>query len=223
VKVLLVEDNKQTAATIREVMKDHYAVDVAYTGEDGEYQAQVNDYDLIILDLMLPDIDGVTVCKKIRESGIKTPVLILTGKSQVQDKVEALDSGADDYLVKPFSFLELLARVRALLRRDPNSLVSNKLSVGDLTLDVTANTVEYKGEKVYLRRKCFKLLEYLMRNKGRVVTRSMILDHVWESSIDPVTNTVDVHIKSLRDKIGKYCQDSFIKTVHGLGYKMEAG
>jgi len=220
-KILLIEDNKRMAATVKEVLKDYYAVDIAYTGGDGEYQAQINDYDLIILDLVLPDIDGVAVCKKIRESEIKTPVLILTGKPQIEDKVRALDSGADDYLVKPFNLGELLARVRALLRRSPDALVSNELSVGGLTLDVAANTVRYKGKKISLRRKCFQLLEYLMRNQGMVVTRSMILDHVWESSIDPVTNTVDVHVKSLRDKISKYYKRPLIKTVHGLGYKIE--
>jgi len=220
-KILLIEDDKQTAATIQEALKDYYAVDVAYTGEDGEYQAEVNDYDLIILDLILPDMDGVTVCKNIRESEIKAPILILTGKSEIKDKVKALDSGADDYLIKPFSFNELLARVRALLRRGPDALATNKLSIGGLTLDVVANTVKRKGRKIPLRRKCFRLLEYLMRNKGRVVTRSMILEHVWESSIDPMTNTIDVHIKSLRDKIDKQFGTSLIKTVHGLGYKIE--
>jgi len=220
-KILLIEDDKQMAATIKGAMKKHYAVDIAYTGEDGEYQAQVNDYDLIILDLILPDINGITVCKRIRENGIKTPVLILTGKSEIKDKVKALNSGADDYLIKPFSFGELLARTRALLRRSPDTLVPNKLSVGNLTLDVVANRVKCKGKEIPLRRKCFKLLEYLMRNKGMVVSRSMILEHVWESSVDPITNTVDVHIKSLRDKIDKPFGTDLIKTVHGLGYKME--
>jgi len=220
-KILLIEDDKQMAATIKEELKKHYAVDIAYTGEDGEYQAQVNDYDLIILDLILPDINGVTVCKKIRKSEIKTPVLILTGKTEIKDKVRALNSGADDYLIKPFSFSELLARARALLRRNPDTLVPDRLSAGNLTLDVVANTVKCKGKEISLRRKCFKLLEYLMRNKNRVVTRSMILEHVWESSIDPITNTVDVHIKSLRNKIDKPFGTDLIKTVHGLGYKIE--
>ncbi len=221
-KILLIEDDKQMAATIKKVVKKYYAVDIAYTGESGEYQAQVNDYDLIILDLILPDMNGVTVCKKIRENEIKTPILILTGKSEIKNKVRALDSGADDYLIKPFSLDELLARTRALLRRSPDTLLSNELAVGDLILDIAANTVECKGKKISLRRKCFKLLEFLMRNKNRVMTRSMILEHVWESSIDPITNTIDVHIKSLRDKIDKPFRTSLIKTVHGLGYKIEA-
>lgn len=220
-KILLIEDDKQTAATIRETMKDYYAVDVVYTGEDGDFQAQVNGYDTIIIDLVLPDIDGVTVCKRIRKAGIKTPILVLTGKAQVRDKVTALDAGADDYLTKPFSFAELLARVRALIRRNPDTLSSNKLFVGDLNLDASSNTARRRGRKISLRRKEFSLLEFLMRNSGRVVTRSMILEHVWETETDPVTNTIDVHIKSLRDKVDRPFKKSLIKTVHGLGYKLE--
>lgn len=220
-KVLLIEDDKQTAKTIKEGLKDYYAVDVVYTGEDGDFQAQVNDYDTIIIDLVLPDIDGVTVCKRIREAGIKTPILVLTGKAQVRDKVTALDAGADDYLTKPFSFAELLARVRALIRRNPDTLSLNKLFVGDLNLDVSSNTARRRGRKISLRRKEFSLLEFLMRNSGRVVTRSMILEHVWETETDPVTNTIDVHIKSLRDKVDRPFKKSLIKTVHGLGYKLE--
>lgn len=220
-KLLLIEDDKQTAKTIKEAMKDYYAVDVVYTGEDGDFRAQVNDYDTIIIDIVLPDIDGITVCKRIREAGIKTPILVLTGKVQVRDKVTALDAGADDYLTKPFSFAELLARVRALMRRNPDTLSSNKLFVGDLNLDVSSNTARRRGRKISLRRKEFSLLEFLMRNSGRVVTRSMILEHVWESETDPVTNTIDVHIKSLRDKVDRPFEKSLIKTVHGLGYKLE--
>jgi len=221
-KILLIEDDKQMAKTIKEGLKDYYVVDVAYTGENGDFQAQVNDYDTIIIDIVLPDIDGITVCKKIREAEIKAPILMLTGKTQVRDKVTALDAGADDYLTKPFSFAELLARVRALIRRNPDTLVSNKLSVGNLTLDVASKTVKRKGTKIPLRRKKFNLLEYLMRNQGIVVTRSMILEHVWDSETNPMTNTVDVHIKSLRDKVDRPFQKSLIKTVHGLGYKIEA-
>lgn len=220
-KVLLIEDDKQVAKTIKEGMKDYYAVDVAYTGEDGDFKAQVNDYDTIIIDLVLPDIDGITVCKKVREAGIKTPILMLTGKAEVRSKVAALDAGADDYLTKPFSFAELLARVRALIRRNPDTLSSDILSIGNLTLDVASNTVKRSGKRISLRRKEFSLLEYLMRNQGIVVTRSMILEHVWNSETNPMTNTVDVHIKSLRDKVDRPFQESLIKTVHGLGYKIE--
>ncbi len=221
-KILIIEDDRQTAETIRDVMKDYYAVDVAYTGEDGEYQASVNEYDVIVLDVVLPDIDGVEVCKRIRENEIKTPILMLTGKTETKDKVTALDSGADDYLTKPFKFAELLARIRALMRRAPSTLDSNTLSVGNLSLDIGTNMVKRNDKTIPLRRKEFGLLEYLMRNRGRVLTRSMILEHVWDSDTDPITNTVDVHINYLRDKIDKPFTDQLIKTVHGLGYKIEA-
>lgn len=221
-KVLLIEDDKQTAETIRDELKDYYAVDVVFTGEDGEYQASVNEYDVIVLDIVLPDMNGVEVCKKIRESGIKTPVLMLTGKVDTKDKVEALDSGADDYLTKPFKFAELLARIRALMRRIPSTIDATQLCVGKLSLDLPANKVKHKGEVVPLRRKEFGLLEYLMRNVGHTLTRSMILEHVWDSGTDPITNTVDVHINYLRDKVDKPFGTKLIKTVHGLGYKIEA-
>ncbi len=221
-KLLIIEDDKQTAATIKDEMKDYYAVDVVHTGEDGEYQAEVNDYDVIIIDIRLPDKDGISVCKEIRKAGIKTPILMLTGSLETKNKVSALDSGADDYLTKPFKFAELLARIRALMRRNPNTLDSNVLSLGDLTLDITANRVQRKKKTIPLRRKEFSLLEYLMRNPERVITRTMILEHVWDSSVDPITNTVDVHINYLRDKIDRPFGTKLIKTVHGLGYKIEA-
>ena len=220
-KVLVIEDDKQTAETIRDGMKDYYAVDVALTGEDGEYQASVNDYDAIVLDIVLPGMNGVEVCKKIRENGIKTPILMLTGKVDTKDKVTALDSGADDYLTKPFKFAELLARIRALMRRIPSTLDSTSLSVGDLSLDVSTNKVMYKDKAIPLRRKEFGLLEYLMRNAGQTLTRGMILEHVWDSSTDPITNTVDVHINYLRDKVDRPFGTKLIKTAHGLGYKIE--
>ncbi len=221
-KILIVEDDRQTAEAIRDVMKDYYAVDVSHSGEDGEYLASVNDYDAIILDVVLPDMDGVDVCKNIRENEVKSPILMLTGKSEIKDKVTALDSGADDYLTKPFKFAELLARIRALMRRAPSTLDSNVLTVGNLSLDIGTNRVSRNDKTIPLRRKEFGLLEYLMRNRGIVLTRSMILEHVWESDTDPITNTVDVHINYLRDKIDKPFPTQLIKTVHGLGYKIEA-
>jgi len=220
-KVLIIEDDKQTAETIRDELKNYYTVDVAYTGEDGEYQASINDYDVILVDLILPDIDGMTVCKKIRQANIKTPILMLTGQTETKDKVTALDAGADDYLTKPFSFAELLARMRALMRRNPDTIPSNLLTTGNLTLDVSSNIAKHKQTAISLRRKEFCLLEYLMRNQGRVLTRSMILEHVWDSSANPITNTVDVHINSLREKVDKPFGTLLIKTVHGLGYKIE--
>lgn len=221
-KILIIEDDKQTAQMIKNEMKGNYAVDLAYTGESGEYLSETNDYDTIVIDLRLPDIDGITVCKRIREAGIKTPILILTGSIEVKNKIAALDSGADDYLTKPFSFAELMARIRALMRRSPQTLNSNVLSLDGLTLDVSKNRVERNGKEVHLRRKEFSLLEYLMRNPGLVLTRNMILGHVWEEDIDQLTNTIDVHIKFLRDKIDIPFGTSLIKTVYGLGYKLEA-
>lgn len=219
-KILIIEDDKQTAETIRDEIKDYYAVDVAYTGADGGYQASINDYDLILLDLILPDIGGIKICKKVRQAGIKTPILILTGQTEIKDKVSALDAGADDYLTKPFNFTELLARIRALMRRNPDTIPSNLLTIGDLNLDTAKNIVKHKQEIIFLRRKEFGLLEYLMRNQGQVLTRSMILEHVWESDTNPITNSVDVHINSLRKKIDKPFGTSLIKTVHCLGYKI---
>lgn len=220
-RVLLVEDEKETAHTIRDGLKDSYMVDLAFTGEDGEYQTQINEYDAIILDWVLPDISGLAVCKEIREDGIKTPILMLTGKGAVKNKVEALDAGADDYLTKPFSFEELLARLRALLRRDSETVSSNILTAANLTLDISKRKVERGRREISLRRKEFDLLEYLLRNRGRVLTRSMILEHVWGAYTDPLTNTVDVHIKYLRDHIDRSFAKNLIKTVHGLGYKIE--
>jgi len=154
-KILVVEDDKQTAEAIREIMKDYYAVDLAGNGEDGEYKASVNDYDAIVLDIVLPDLNGIEVCKKIRENGIKTPILMLTGKLETKDKVTALDVGADDYLTKPFKFAELLARLRALMRRSPYTLASDVLKVGDLMLDTARRKVKRSGNEIKLRRKEF--------------------------------------------------------------------
>jgi two-component system OmpR family response regulator len=171
---------------------------------------------------MLPDFDGIQICREIRQAKVKTPILMLTGKSSVTAKVEALDVGADDYLTKPFNLKELSARIRALTRRNVNSLPTNTISVGDLTLDTTSKIVKYKDKKITLRRKEFRLLEFLMRNQGKVVTREMILEHVWDSNTDTITNTIDVHIKYLRDDVDKPFGTNMIKTIHGLGYKFEA-
>ena len=221
-RVLLIEDDQQLVSAVRKQFKKQYALDVTITGEEGEYNALVNEYDLIIIDLGLPDRDGVELCQTIRAADIHTPILILTAAVEVTDKVAALDAGADDYMTKPFTYEELFARIRALMRRNPETLPSNKLTVGELVLDVGAGTVHHKGDPITLRRKEFGLLEYLMRNVGRVLTRGMILDHVWEGGVDPLTNTVDVHIKLLRDKIDRAHGTAMIKTVHGLGYKIEA-
>ncbi len=221
-RLLLIEDDRETANTIKEQLEDNYTVELAFSGEDGEYQAEINEYDLIILDLGLPDMNGLEVCQKIRENKIQTPILILTGEDGTDKKVSLLDCGADDYLTKPFAIDELKARVRMLLRRSPKLSSSNILSIGDLTIDLNKMSVT-RGERIItLRRKEFYLLEYLARNVGRVITREMILDHIWESSAEPITNVIDVHIKYLRDQVDRPFDKKLIKTVHGMGYKIEA-
>jgi DNA-binding response OmpR family regulator len=219
-KILLVEDDKQTARTIKEVLKPYYSVDIAYNGQDGENLAFDNEYDVIMLDIALPDISGLKVCQEIRNNEIKTPIIMVTGKSDIKDKISAFNYGADDYLVKPFNFEELHARLQALIRRAPNTFCKDKIVINGLTLDIASNNVDYNGQKINLRLKEFRLLEYLMRNAGKVLTRNMILEHVWESNTDQFTNTIDVHINYLRNKIDRPFGIHMIKSVHSLGYKI---
>lgn len=221
-KILLIEDDKYLAKAIKEKLSKYYVVEMVHTGKEGEDYIRMNGFDLVVLDLALPDMTGVDVCKHIRKSKINIPILMLTGSFEVSQKVLALDSGADDYLTKPFSFDELLARVRALLRRKDKPLEAEVLSVGDLTLLVAEGVVERQGNQIKLRRKQLRLLEYLMRNVGRVVTREMIMNNVWGHDNESMNNIVDVHIKYLRDLIDKPFEKKLIKTLHGLGYKLEA-
>ncbi len=221
-RILLVEDNQEIAQTMKEELRRTYAIDVSLTGQNGCYMATTSTYDLIILDLILPDMNGVEICKTIRNEGIKTPILILTGKDEIELKVRALDCGADDYLTKPFSFKELTARIRALLRRSSEKLKDNKLLLDGLEINIAERTVIREGHVIDLRRKEFDLLEYMMRNNGRVLTRSMILEHVWDNNVDFFTNAIDVHVKYLRDRIDKPFKKKLIKTIHGLGYKIQA-
>ena len=210
------------AATLKEELEKDYLVEVSFSGEDGEYQAEVNACDLIILDLGLPDKNGLEVCRNIRIRRIQVPLLVLTGEYDVQTKVALFEAGADDYLIKPFNFAELKVRIRALLRRQQQVFISHVLSTQDLTLDLNKKIVKRGVTNISLRRKEFYLLEYLVRNAGNVVSRTMILDNVWESDCDSLTNIVDVHIKYLRDQIDRSFKKKLIKTVHGLGYKLEA-
>jgi DNA-binding response OmpR family regulator len=222
-KLLLIEDNKQMAATIENKLKKQYVLDVAHTGDKGEYLSYVNEYDLILLDLNLPDIDGTEVCTRIRANGNTVPILAITGRTKLGDKVQTLDGGVDDYLTKPFQFEELKARIRALLRRKTQPLIiTNKLTVANLTLDISSKSAHRAEMEINLRPKEFQLLEYLMRNQGMVVTRNQILEHAWETDTDPFTNTVDVHIRKLRDKIDKPFGTNLVKTVHGFGYMIKA-
>jgi two-component system OmpR family response regulator len=221
-RLLIVEDNAEVVAALRRGLRSSYVIDVASTGRDGLHQAEVGEYDLILLDLSLPDKDGREVCRELRASRSKVPILILTARSEVNEKVALLDQGADDYLTKPFSLEELKARIRALLRRDSPSVDSSNVAVGDLTLDTATRSVTRGEAAIKLRRKEFDLLEYLMRNAGKTVTRQMILDHVWDMNDSLWTNAIDVHIKYLRDKIDRPFGSHMIKTVHGVGYKLEA-
>jgi DNA-binding response OmpR family regulator len=220
-RLLIVEDEIETAKTVQESLTPLYIVDVAYTGRAGLMQAQINDYDLLILDNILPDLNGIDICRELRTNNISTPILMLTGKQEVTEKVKAFDSGADDYLTKPFSIVELQARIRALLRRNTAHLTTDRLMVADLEVEIATRRVSRQGKVIFLRRKEYALLEYLLRNRGRVVTRAMILEHVWDDGGSVLTNTVDVHIKYLRDKIDRGFPAQLIKTVSGVGYKIE--
>lgn len=221
-RILLVEDDIETAQTLKHLLKDYYVVEIAKTGEEGEYKAQVNDYSLILLDYMLPDLDGIQLCKNLRGNGITTPIIMLTGNAEMANKVNALNLGADDYVLKPVNEEELRARIEAVLRRSDTKLHDNVIAVDNLVFDLNKREVKRNNKRLELKRKELDLLEYLMRNSGRVLTRSMIFDHIWESNFDPDTNVVDVHIKYLRDQVDRNFKKKLIKTVHGYGYKIEA-
>ncbi len=220
-RILIVEDDKKVASFLKRGLKEeHYAVDVSYDGEEAMEYVRFNQYDLIILDIMLPKKDGFTVCKEIRNESILTPVLMLTARDQVEDKVKGLQEGADDYLAKPFAFEELLARIKALLRRVQDYKTKN-LKVGDLELDPVSRKITREGKIITLTGKEYALLEYLMRNKGRIITQSMIIDHIWDMNFDGLSNVVNVYINHLRDKIDKGFAKKYIKTVRGVGYKID--
>jgi len=195
-------------------------VDVANDGEEGHFMLSSNEYDAIILDLMLPKIDGLTLCRTLRKEGNQTPIIMLTAKDTVKDKVKGLDSGADDYLPKPFAFEELLARVRVLLRKK-DSRIQTQLKVDDLILDLLTHKVTRGDRDIDLTVKEFALLEYLMRNAGNIVTRTMISEHVWDINFDTFTNVIDVYINYLRNKIDTGFTDKMIHTVRGKGYLLK--
>jgi two-component system copper resistance phosphate regulon response regulator CusR len=220
-RILIAEDDKQVAGFLKKGLKEEqYAVDVCYDGEEALFQAQVNDYDLIILDVMLPKKNGYAVCKEIREEGNLTPILMLTVRDQLEDKVRGLQEGADDYLTKPFAFEELLARIKALLRRTQD-YKTKTLKVGDLELDPVSRKVSRAGKSITLTGKEYALLEYLMRNKGRIITQAMIIDHVWDMNYDGLSNVVNVYINHLREKIDKEFSRKYIHTLRGSGYKID--
>src|SRR3989344_332578 len=219
-RILLVEDEQRLSNVIKKgLLEDGFAVDVAYDGEEGQYLAEGEIYDLVILDIMLPKVDGLTLCHNLRDKNIKTPILMLTAKTTIEDKVAGLDSGADDYMTKPFSFLELRSRIQALIRRSKQES-SPILKIDDLVLDPIKHTVTRKDKNVTLTPKEFSILELLLRHKDEVVTRTMITEHAWDYNFDSMSNIVDVFVASLRRKVDKAPNKKLIHTIHGVGYRL---
>ncbi|HVX47879.1 MAG TPA: response regulator transcription factor [Candidatus Saccharimonadales bacterium] len=221
-KLLLVEDDREIAEALCQVLAPTYDITLVGTGSSGLEKALSGQYGLMILDLNLPDMNGLEVCQKLRDKGWKTPILILTGQDKVMDKIRLLDAGADDYLTKPFSLGELKARLRVLRRHNAKraDAEARQLAVEDLTLDRTKHTVKRAGQPIDLRRKEFAILECLMLHAGTVVSRTVLGNYAWQDEDKPWTNTIDVHIKHLRDKVDRPFGHQLIQTVHGLGYKV---
>jgi DNA-binding response OmpR family regulator len=222
VHILVVEDERRLATLLRRVLgEERHTVDVAFDGAEGLNLAGSDTYDLLILDLMLPGVDGLEICRRLRADRVSTPILMLTARGSVEDRVAGLNLGADDYLVKPFAMEELLARVAALLRRGRAVDTATQLHVGDLTLDLTRHEARRAGRIIELTAKEFALLEFLMRHPGQVLSRTQIIDHVWRYDFDALSNVVDIYIHYLRDKIDRGVGRPLIKTVRGVGYKIE--
>lgn len=223
-KILIIEDDAETAAYLaRGLSQEGHSVEQAANGQDGLFQATDGSFDLIILDRMVPVLDGLSVLKALRAAKIETPVLILSALGSVGDRIEGLECGSDDYLVKPFSFAELLARANALLRRSESRVTSDpRLAVGDLEIDLLSRTVKRGGKKIELKPREYLLLEYFARNEGRVVTRTMLLEQVWDYHFDPATNVIDVHVSRLRRKLDDGFDRPLLHTVRGAGYMLEA-
>ncbi len=222
-KVLLVEDDRSIAGALAQALHESYDIDIASTGKLALYKTDTEQYEAIVLDLNLPDTSGIFICQQLRERGVSAPILILSGETKVLTKINLLDAGANDYLTKPFSLGELKARLRVLARPgNQPANKSSKLIVGDLVMNRKTFTVSRNDIEIELRRKEFALLECLMEHAGTVVTRDMLLRSVWQASDELWTNTVDVHIKHLRDRIDRPFEGRMIRTVHGLGYKIEA-
>jgi len=222
-RILLIEDEVKIANSIRKGLQiENFAVDLAHDGTDGFDLASSEEYDVIILDRMLPGIDGLEICKKLRDRQIHTPILMLTARGEVEDKVEGLNNGADDYLSKPFAFTELLARVKALTRR-PKVNIGSTLSASDLTLDTNSFEVIRGEQRIVLSGKEFSLLEYLLRHKGTVINKEQIISHVWDYDSDVLPNSVEVYMTHLRNKIDKPFKDKapLIKTIRGFGYRID--
>ena len=222
-KILLVEDDAVTSAYLMRGLGEHgHVVDHAGEGRQGLFLATGGEYDVLVVDRMLPHVDGLAIVKTIRAAGVKTPVLFLTTMEGIDDRVEGLEAGGDDYLVKPFAFAELLARIQALSRRPPLTQAETVLRVADLEMDLLTRTVKRKARRIELQPQEFKLLEYLMRNAGRVVTRTMLLEKVWDFHFDPKTSVVETHVSRLRGKVDRGFGKELIHTVRGAGYCLRA-
>src|ERR1700704_4587983 len=222
-KILIIEDDEETATYIVRGLREHgHVTDQASNGQDGLFMATSEFYDMLLLDRMLPGIDGRAGGRRFRGAGVKAPVLFLTALRGVGDRVQGLEAGGDDYLVKPFAFAELLARLNALARRPPLGAVETVLRVADLEMDLLKRSVTRAGQRIELQPQAFKLLEYLMRHAGRVVTRTMLLENVWEFHFDPQTNIVEMHISRLRSKVDRGFAAELIHTVRGAGYCLRA-
>ncbi len=220
--IIIIEDDKKTAAFIMKGLEQAGFNTVhAADGKDGLFKMKTGEFDVAVIDIMLPEMDGFTVIQKLREAKIKTPVLVLSAKNSVEDKVRGLQAGGDDYLAKPFAFAELLARIQALLRRASNVVEPTTLTVGDLTIDLLSHKVHRGGLRIDIQPQEYVLLEYLMRNAGRIVSKTMIIEHVWEYNFDPQTNIVETRMCRLREKIDKPFEKKLIHTVRGFGYVME--
>jgi DNA-binding response OmpR family regulator len=222
-RLLIVEDDKKLASYIVKGFQEAgFAVDHCLDGEEGLIMATGNEYDAAIVDIMLPSLNGLALVQELRKQRATVPVLILSAKASVDDRVKGLQTGGDDYLPKPFAFAELLARVQALVRRGSRTMEPSTLEVGDLTLDLLSRRVTRAGTRIELQAREFALLEYLLRNAGRVVTKTMILSHVWDYSFDPQTNVVDVLVCRVRNKVDKDFEPKLIRTIRGMGYVLEA-
>jgi two-component system OmpR family response regulator len=226
-KILIIEDDAETRTFVAKGLGEHgHVVDQSADGRDGLFMASDGSYDLIVLDRMLPGLDGLGVLRALRAAGVVTPVLTLSALASVDDRIAGLESGADDYLVKPFAFSELLARVNALLRRadgrSSTGAVETRLTVGDLDIDLLSRTVKRGGRTIDLKPREYALLEYFARNSDRVVTRTMLLESVWDYHFDPATNVIDVHVSRLRKKLDEGFESTLLHTVRGAGYRLAA-
>jgi len=221
-RILVIEDNRLIAKALTEGLKSDYKVDFTHSGRDGLAKATSTPYNLILLDLNLPDVSGEYICRTVRAGGIQTPIIVLTGRDALADKVAMLDYGADDYVTKPFSLEEIQARIRATLRHhQPGSSKSSKLTTGELTLNSANRSLTRQNKAIQLRRKEYDLIEYMMHHVNQSLTRAVIMAHVWNGNDNLWANVVDVHIKHLRDKIDRPFESNLIKTIHGVGYKLD--